>query len=160
MSTFTERLTEAISLTATAESASRDASTLSQQVKQRIKNNEEILELAKQAAKDFGVAFVQPPLDLELARMQTRLDDLWERARQARIRLAILEHEMIESAAVKLISSNAKGAQIAVRYLRDDGKKLSFTRHVQLTAQGYEGLSVISKQKVTYRLTAAVAEAA
>lgn len=161
MSTFIERIQEAVACTATAQAASKEAAELDKKIKQRIKNNEEAAKLLKIASLVTGIPVVDP-LDPELEQMQIRLDALWDRARQARLRLTLLERAQTEHGSVHLISSSAnrKTAQIVIHYLLDNGKKASFTRHCQITDQGYAGLSTISAQKVFYRPAETVAEAA
>ncbi len=151
MSTFQERITEAIALTAIAEAASREAAALDKQVKQRMANNAMIERDAKIASEMLGVDYI-PFVDLELERMQTRLSALWDRDRQARLQLTKLERAQAEQAEIKVISVGRKSTQIVVRYALDDSKKVSFTRHVQVNGSTCTGYSTISRQKVTYHL--------
>jgi hypothetical protein len=161
MSTFTERIKEAVELTAIAQAASKEAVSLDKDIKQRIRDNEAEAKVLRGTAFLAGIPFVDLP-DLELEKMQTRLSALWDRERQARHALTILEREQVENGSIRLLSTSAnrKKAQIAITYLREDGKKVSFTRHCQITDQGYVGLSTISTQKVIYRPDSAVAKAA
>lgn len=151
MSTFQERITEAVALTAIADSASREAAALDKTVKQRIVNNDMIERDAQIASATMGTEYI-PYVDLELERMQTRLSALWDRARQARLQIANLEREQAEQAEIKVISAGRKGTQIVVRYTREDGKKVSFTRHVRVNGSACTGRSTLSSQTVTYRL--------
>ena len=151
MSTFMERITEAVALTAIAENASREAAALDKAVKQRMANNAMIERDAKVASATMGTEYV-PYVDLELERMQTRLSALWDRARQARHALSILERQQTEQAEIKVISVGRKSTQIVVRYTLENGKKVSFTRHVQVNASTCTGYSTLSRQKVTYHL--------
>lgn len=151
MSTFTERITEAVALTAIADNASREAAALDKQVKQRMANNAMIERDSKTASEMMGTEYI-PFVDHELERMQKRLSALWDRARQARLQLANLERAQAEDAEIKVVSVGKKSTQIVVRYTGDDGKKVSFTRHVRVSGSTCEGYSTISRQKVTYRL--------
>lgn len=151
MSTFMERVTEAVALTAIADTASREAAALDKTIKQRMTNNAMIERDAQTTSATMGTEYI-PYVDLELERMQTRLSALWERARQSRQMLSTLERQQAEQAEIKVISANPKGAQIVVRYTLENGKKASFTRHVQVSGTTCTGYSTISRQKVTYHL--------
>ncbi len=159
MSTFIERIKEAIALTTTAQVSESDALELDKVIQRRIKSNKITFDLLQVASKITGIPVVEP-VDLELEGIQLQCRTLWDRARHARLRLTVLEREQTQDGRIKIISTNPKGVQLVIHYLRDDGKKVSYTRHCRVTNEGYVGLSTISTAKVIYRPAVAVAEAA
>lgn len=94
-------------------------------------------------------------MNFELEPLQNRLDATWDRHRQAQLRLKELERKQAVVAEIKVISSSKDRAQIVLLYLRDDGKKVSFTRHVHFDGKTWHGLSTVSNAKVTYELSRA-----
>jgi hypothetical protein len=91
-----------------------------------------------------------------------RIDVAEGRRLQAYQRIAELDQEAARQAEVKVVTwSGTNRAQIAIHYYRDDGKKMSYTRHVRREGANWVGASTISTNRVTYRLPGtALAEAA
>jgi hypothetical protein len=82
-----------------------------------------------------------------------RIDVAEGRRLQAYQRIHELDQEAARQAEVKVLSwSGTNRAQIAIHYYRDDGKKMSYTRHVQREGMNWVGASTISANRVTYRL--------
>lgn len=84
-----------------------------------------------------------------------------DRRHQMRRLIEELDGQAAREATIRVISTNHKGAQIAITYYRDDGKKMSFTRHVHRDGPNWVGISTLTDRKVVYRQPGtAVVEAA
>jgi len=148
--TYKERAAEAAAMQAIIASSSHEAGTLQKKINDLLhaqKTVEAVLEIELESAA--------------MAQLQYRLDAAWDRHRQAQIRLAELERKQSAAGEIKVIHSSGSRAQIVIHYLREDGKRLSFTRHVRLEGTTWKGNSTITAQRVTYELSRSkLAEAA
>lgn len=90
-----------------------------------------------------------------------RIAAVEDRRHQAHRRIEELDQEAARQGEVKLISLLGDRAQIVIHYFRDDGKKVSYTRHIRRDGGHWIGFSTITANRVEYRLPgAALAEAA
>lgn len=105
-----------------------------------------LLDESLDAAARAGIAY-------EMDVRAKRIDVVEDRRLQAYHRIAALDQEAARQAEVKVITwSGTNRAQIAIHYYRDDGKKMSYTRHVRREDGNWVGSSTISTNRVAYRL--------
>lgn len=84
-----------------------------------------------------------------------RLDVVEDRRSQASRRIDELDHEAARQGEIRVISwsdSGVDSAQVVVHYTRDDGKKMSYTRHLHREGKNWVGLSTLTSNRVIYRL--------
>lgn len=87
---------------------------------------------------------------IALDTLKPRIAALEDRRFQLRQLIDQMDQEAARQATIKVISRSGDRAQIAITYLRDDGKKLSYTRHVKVDGHLFKGLSTLTGKQVTY----------
>ena len=138
-SIFVAHVTEAALMTAIMHTAAVEAAHL----------NRHIENVAKTGADE-----------LLLASLQTRLDAIWNRHRQAELRLSTLENEQARNANIRVISEHGERAEIVITYMVDSVRKVSFTRHVHWDGSAWIGRSVLTDRRVRYVLPMATVQEA
>jgi hypothetical protein len=142
--TYKERAAEAAAMQAIIASSSHEAGSLQKKIND--------LQRAQKTVESALEIEIEPD---GMAELQYRLDAAWDRHRQAQLRLAELERKQAAAGEIKVIHQTGTRAQIVIHYLRDDGKRVSFTRHVRLDGTSWKGNSTLTDQRVTYQLTRA-----
>ena len=61
-------------------------------------------------------------------------------------------HYTVSEPNIKVINMNGDRAEIVIRYTNEDGKRVSFTRHVHANGDQWVGYSTSSRRKVAYTL--------
>jgi len=98
---------------------------------------------------------------LEMEELERRITAAADCRSQAHAYIQQLDSESARQAVVRTISETRDHAQIAITYERDNGKKISYTRHIHFDGMGWRGLSTVSSNRVIYRLPGlAILEAA
>lgn len=69
-----------------------------------------------------------------------------------------LDAEAARQANIRLISETRDHAQIVITYERDDGKKVSYTRHIHWDGSNWRGLSTVSANRVIYHPSRAASQ--
>jgi len=93
------------------------------------------------------------------AAAQIALDDVTPKIGSTKGRIAgtkryinDLDHQAAGDASVRLITGSLFKAEIAISYQRDNGKKISYTRHVVRQHDQWVGRSTLTDSLVVYRL--------
>lgn len=90
----------------------------------------------------------------DLAKYAPTIAAAEDRIHQMRRLIKGLQTDALNEGLTEVISVNAKGnrCQVVIHYLRSDGKKMSYTRHLSREGQNWIGLSTLTSSHVTYRL--------
>lgn len=98
----------------------------------------------------------------DLESLNNRIAAVEDRRFQSKLLIGQLDNQAANDADVLLISGAALRCQVVIQYTLDNGKKLSYTRHLHREGGMWFGLSTLSDNKVSYsiRTTAALAKAA
>lgn len=81
-----------------------------------------------------------------------RIAALENRRFQMRQYIEEIDGEAARDATIRVVSETGDRAQIVITYLRDDGKKMSSTRHVRREGSAWVGFSTLTTNKVRYRI--------
>lgn len=146
MSTLMERIDQAAALSATINQAGKEAAKFEEMIRA---DQNKIQKAVKDKLKDFN----PDKLEAKIAANVKHADALWDRTRQARLELAKMEDEQLDSLTIKHFSPGKRFTQIVIQCDRGDGKKVSYTRHVKNAPDGYVGRSTLTNQKVHYYAT-------
>jgi len=101
---------------------------------------------------------VHAAAQMSIDMLTPRIAALEDRRFQMRRYIEEIDGEAAQQATIRVISEQGDRAQIAITYLRDDGKKISYTRHVQWNGIIYVGFSTLTTNKVHYRLPGSTAQ--
>lgn len=99
---------------------------------------------------------------LEMETLVKRIEAVEDRRHQMRQLIGQLDFASSQHGEIKVISMLKDRCQVVIHYYRDNGKKMSYTRHLHHEGMNWIGLSTLTTNRVVYRLpgTGIVAEAA
>lgn len=81
-----------------------------------------------------------------------RLEIIKDRIAQTKRYISDLDHQAAGDALVRTITGSFSKAEIVIIYERDNGKKISYTRHVERKRGEWVGRSTLTNSLVVYRL--------
>ncbi len=144
---YTQRLAEAAQMEAIERTADNQAVKIRAEIATLLKKQKLVNE-----ALDVDIAA------LELNPLQARLDAAIDRARQARLRLDMLEKKQANAGDVRVINEFGSRAEIVITYNITTDRKASYTRHVRWNGKAWVGRSTLSTTFVTYQVPTSVAQ--
>lgn len=98
--------------------------------------------------------------EAEMEVLKPRIAAIEERRHQARRWIEKMKSESADEGIVRVINQQHDRAEIVIHYAADNGKKLSYTRHVHWDGRDWRGIATVWGGYVIYHLPAAAVDKA